>query len=91
MKFTTQEVAEHMLNTAQFYTAATLSHELGISISTASGKLYNIKSCKKYKTIAEGRPVAVKVVDIQGALHHQQLWKQLLRSDWAYNKKPHSD
>lgn len=75
---TTSEVAEHMLQTGNFYTAATLSKELGISLSRASGKLYNIKNGKKYQTIEKGCPIAVKVTDIQGRLHRQQLWKQIL-------------
>lgn len=81
-RLSTLDVAEYMLYSEKFYTAATLSRELGIPINTASGKLYNIKKCKKYETIEQGRPIEVRVCDIDGVQHHQRIWRQILSSDW---------
>lgn len=82
-KMTTLEVAEYMLATSRYYTAAILARELGVPISVASGKLYNIKYCKKYKTDLKSNPVAVRVLDISGICYKAQIWHKLLRSNWS--------
>ena len=65
-RMTTHEVAESMLDSGRFFTASTLAKTLGIPLDNANNTLYNIKTTKKYQTVTEGKPVAVKVIDIQG-------------------------
>ncbi len=80
---TTEEVAIFMLERGAFFTAATLAEALNLSIETASGRLYNIKQCKKYETIEKGTPVTVKVVDVANMQRDKRLWTKALASNWS--------
>lgn len=70
---TTQSAAEHMLTTGRRYTAAKLGKELGISAELAAGKLYNIRTGKRYRCNVTPLPRrTVQVVAIDGRTHTRQ-------------------
>lgn len=73
-------VAEHMLTTGKAYTAGLLSRELGISVTEASGKLFNIRNSKKYVCLVSPLPGRkVKVVTINGRkISSSKLWRMAL-------------
>lgn len=76
----TLTVAEHMLATSKFYSASMLAVELGISAESASGKLWNIRSSKKYQCVVTPLPKRkVKVVAINGKhVSKQSMWDLVL-------------
>lgn len=70
---TTQSAAEHMLTTGRRYTAAKLGKELGISAELAAGKLYNIRTAKRYGCNVTPMPSrTVQVVSIDGRSRTRQ-------------------
>ena len=72
----TNEAAEHMLNSGNYYTAATLATETSTSAKEASGLLCNIRNAKKYQTEVTPLPGRkVKVISISGNKKSQEkLW-----------------
>jgi len=76
----TLAAAERMLATGKFYSAGTLAAELGISAASASGKLSNIRSSKKYQCVVTPLPNRkVKVVAINGkSVSKQSMWDLVL-------------
>ncbi|AYV12338.1 TPA: hypothetical protein QD004_002431 [Shewanella algae] len=73
MPITTNQVAEHMLKSGKQYTAAMLGKELGISAELAAGKLYNIRSGKRYRCNVTPLPRrTVQVVAIDGRTRTRQ-------------------
>lgn len=62
-KLTTAEVAEHMVKKGGFYTAQKLGRELGITAKNASGKLCNIRKCRRF--ITEETPLPNRTVKIK--------------------------
>ncbi|MGR5159252.1 hypothetical protein [Vibrio owensii] len=87
-KYTTMEVALHMLNTGRYYTAGILAKELNISVYLASGKIFNIRNGKKYTTDTKGKPLEVKVTAIEDVpfpvqqSYKNSLWANLLHQAW---------
>jgi hypothetical protein len=76
----TLAAAERMLATGQFYSAGILAAELGISAASASGKLSNIRSSKKYQCVVTPLPNRkVKVTAINGkSVSKMSLWDLVL-------------
>jgi len=75
----TREIAEHMLSTSNKYTAASLAAELEITARQASGKLFNIRTSKKYQTEQSKLPNrTVQVTAINGRkLTDSTMWKMV--------------
>lgn len=62
----TLAVAEHMLSTGNYYTAASLGAELGMSAVDASARLWNIRQGKRYTCSCTELPNRkVKVIAIK--------------------------
>ena len=76
----TLAAAEHMLSTGTFYSASELGAELGISAVEASGKLFNIRTSKKYQCDVTPLPNRkIKVVEINGrTICSKSLWNLAL-------------
>ncbi|RBP75298.1 hypothetical protein DET47_12337 [Shewanella putrefaciens] len=76
----TLAAAEHMLSTGRFYSASELGAELGISAVEASGKLFNIRTSKKYQCDVTPLPNRkIKVVEINGrTISSKSLWNLAL-------------
>ncbi|MGI2056203.1 hypothetical protein ACRN9T_03270 [Shewanella baltica] len=76
----TSLIAEHMLSTGVFYTAGQLGTELGISAVEASGKLFNIRTSKKYQCEVTPLPNRkIKLLSIGGkSVSKNSLWDLVL-------------
>ncbi|WP_260846599.1 hypothetical protein [Shewanella algae] len=83
----TMAAAEHMLKSGKQYTAAMLGKELGISAELAAGKLYNIRTGKRYRCNVTPLPRrTVQVVAIDGRTRtRQQLVNAFLK--WLATKE----
>tara|TARA_R110002096_G_C14124992_1_gene681302 strand:- start:229 stop:507 length:279 start_codon:yes stop_codon:yes gene_type:complete len=67
--------AGYMLQKAKYFTAAELGSELGVSARTASGYLYNIRTCQKYRKEITPLPHRkVKLIAISGWQNIDHLW-----------------
>ncbi|AYV11538.1 hypothetical protein [Shewanella sp. 10B] len=67
MDYTTVKVAEHMITTGRYYSAALLGKELGMSAQQVSGKLYNIRTSCRYQCEVTALPNRlIKMLSING-------------------------
>jgi hypothetical protein len=78
--FNTYQIAEYMLSSGKFYTAASLASELDIHSRVVSGKLFNIRVSKKYKCEITTMPNrTIKVISICGSsIARNTLWNLAL-------------
>tara|TARA_Y100001001_G_scaffold59284_2_gene56124 strand:- start:5293 stop:5535 length:243 start_codon:yes stop_codon:yes gene_type:complete len=73
----TENAAEVMMRTGEWYTAAKLGRELGVHAMKASGLIYNIRHSSKYKVEETSMPGRkVKVLDISGRVRNNDLWRK---------------
>lgn len=79
VKYTTEELALHMAKTGKHYTASTLANELGITSQFVTGKLDNMRRCKKYKMeISNSSPRLYRCLSVKG--HVSNHFNQMLNA-----------